>query len=145
MNKAKIIFSLSFIGLAVSSCTNQAGNTENSKTDSTNANNKGLYKVVVYYPKTDSTKFDMDYYVNNHMSMMVRILGSNLHDYEIDNGGADSNPNAPYVAAGSFYIEDIKQFADSVYASGDSFGKDIPNYTNVSPVLQTFTIKRFGK
>ena len=44
----------------------------------------------------------MDYYVNNHMPMMAKILESNLHYYEIDNGDVDTSPNAPYVVAGSF-------------------------------------------
>lgn len=143
MNKLKSFFLQAVIVFAFSSCSNQS--TNNSKTDSTMASAKDLYKVVVYYPKTDSTKFDMDYYVNNHMPMMAKILGSNLHYYEIDNGDADSNPNAPYVAAGSFYIEDIKQFTDSVSASRGAVGNDIPKYSNVSPVLQTYTTKSFGK
>ena len=44
-----------------------------------------------------------------------------------------------------FYVEDIKQFTDSVSASGGAVGNDIPKYSNVSPILQTYTTKRFGK
>ena len=144
MNRTKFIFLLSIAAFVFTCCTNHNSTNETTNVESTNSNNKDLYKVVVYYPKTDSTKFDMDYYVKNHMPMMARILGSNLHYYEIDNGNVETNNNTPYVAAGSFYINDIKQFNDSVSVNPDSIGNDIPKYTNEKPIIQTFTTKRFG-
>ena len=145
MNKATFLFFLSLVVFVISSCADQASNAEKTKVGDTKVDTNRLYKVVVSYPKTDSTRFDMEYYEKNHMPMMARILGDNLHYYEIDNGDIETTNRPVYVAACSFYVGDMKLFTDSVSAHADSVGKDIPKYTNEKPVIQTFTTKRFDK
>jgi len=71
------------------------------------------------------------------MPAMARILGDIMKYYEIDDGKIDSNKAVPYIAMGSFYIEDIGRFKDSVSANREFLNSDIPKYTNKKPIIQT--------
>ena len=97
-----------------------------------------MIKVSVMYPNTPGCKFDHGYYANNHMPMVKRKLGDACRSYTVDKGLTGGAPGAPATYVGMCHI-----FCDSVEAFQTAFGPhaqeimaDIPNYTNLTPVIQ---------
>jgi len=97
-----------------------------------------MIKVSVMYANTPGCKFDHDYYANKHMPMVKRKLGDACKSYTVDKGLAGGAPGAPATYVGMCHI-----FCDSVDTFQAAFGPnaqeimaDIPNYTDVPPLIQ---------
>jgi hypothetical protein len=45
-----------------------------------------MIKVSVLYPNVAGTKFDMAYYLNHHIPMVRRLLGSALKGVSVEHG-----------------------------------------------------------
>lgn len=89
-----------------------------------------MIRVSVLYPSADDSTFDHDYYAATHIPMAVAAWSP--VKTEIDKG-----LNGPNVAAVHFYFESLSDFQT---AAGGSETKnvqaDVPNYTNITPVMQ---------
>src|ERR1700720_4672527 len=61
-----------------------------------------LIKVSLLYPNTEGCKFDMNYYLNQHMPMVQQKLGPACKRMAVEEGIAGGAPGAPatYVAMG---------------------------------------------
>ena len=89
-----------------------------------------MIKVSVYYPSSDGSTFDHDYYRTKHVPLDAKAW--NPTSTVIDKG-----VNGPYVAA-------VHMTFDSMEAMGAALGSpltaevqaDVPNYTNIVPVMQ---------
>ncbi len=99
---------------------------------------KGMIKVAIFYPNGEGKTFDMDYYSNKHMPMAATLFGDALKAMSIDKGLAMTTPNVPvkYVAIGYFYFEDMESFQNSMEPNSETLRADVPNYTNIKPVIQ---------
>ena len=99
---------------------------------------KGSIKVSLFYPASQEKPFDMDYYLNKHVPMVVGLLGDAILGATIEKGisGADSGSAAPYEAMGNIYFESLDSFQNSCGANADTILADIPNYTSAEPVVQ---------
>lgn len=100
--------------------------------------NNTLIKVSVMYPNKANARFDHDYYRDKHMPMVKAKMGDACKYYTVDRGIAGAAPGTPPTYIGMCHI-----FCDSVEAFQAGFGPhakeilaDIPNYTDLSPVLQ---------
>lgn len=95
-------------------------------------------KVSVFYPNTQGKKFDMDYYLNKHAALVSKTLGSALVDSTYDKGlggGAPGAP-APFVAIANLYFNSMEEFGASFGPAVPVFMADMPNYTDIEPVVQ---------
>jgi len=128
--KTKISLLLLVIGI-LSSCQIKTS-TNNSKIK------KGMIKVAIFYPNGEGKTFDMDYYATKHMPMAADLFGDSLKAMSIDKGLANGTPDMPlqYVAIGYFYFEDMSSFQNSMGPNSEKLKADVPNYTNIRPVLQ---------
>ncbi len=99
---------------------------------------KGMVKVAIYYPNDEGNTFDMDYYANTHMPMAAELFGDNLKAMVIDKGLGGGAPGvaAPYVAIGYFYFADMATCQSEMGEHSKTLQADVPNYTNIKPVLQ---------
>lgn len=97
-----------------------------------------MIKVAIFYPNGEGNTFDMDYYSNKHMPMAADLFGDSLKAMVIDKGLAGGAPDAPapYVAIGYFYFENMEACQNSMGSHSDKLQADVPNYTNIQPVLQ---------
>ena len=104
---------------------------------------KGMIKVTIF-PNGDGKKFDMDYYSNKHMPMVASLLGDSLELYEIDKGIAGRTPDdpIPYLAIGYFYFDKLSAYQNSFRPNAEKIRNDIPNYTNIQPVVQISEVLR---
>ena len=97
-----------------------------------------MIKVSVLYPNSDEAKFDTEYYCNNHMQMVKGKLGSACKEIAVESGicGADPKSSAPYLAMGHLYFDSVDDFQKSFGPHAEHIMGDIPNYTNIEPVIQ---------
>jgi uncharacterized protein (TIGR02118 family) len=97
-----------------------------------------VIRMSVYYPNTEGTRFDMDYYRTKHVPLAARALGDKLVRSEIDKG-VDAMGPAPYRAGVHFYFESVEALQGSMGSMGEVIA-DVPNYTDSQPVLQVSEI-----
>lgn len=97
-----------------------------------------MIKVSVFYPFRPGARFNHDYYRDTHMPLVKARMGEACHHYTVDKGLAGGAPGTDPVYVGMCHI-----FSESVEAFQAGFGPhaaeilaDIPNYTDLSPVLQ---------
>jgi uncharacterized protein (TIGR02118 family) len=93
-----------------------------------------MIRLSVLYPSGEGSTFDHDYYREHHVPLAIKTWG--LADAEIDKG-----VDGPYVAAVHFRFDSLEALgaAMSNPATGDVLA-DVPNYTNITPVMQTSEI-----
>jgi uncharacterized protein (TIGR02118 family) len=99
---------------------------------------KGMIKVTILYPNDDGKTFNMDYYSNNHMPMLKTLMGDSLKLLEIDKGIGGRTPDEPipYLAIGYLYFDKLSAYQNSFGPNAEKIVGDIPNYTNIQPIVQ---------
>ncbi len=98
----------------------------------------GMIKVSVLYPNQEGKTFDMDYYCNTHVPMVAELLGNAVKGATVEEGlggGAPGDP-ATYIAMGNLYFDTMDSFQNSFGPNAAQIMGDIPNYTNIEPVIQ---------
>ena len=97
-----------------------------------------MIKVTVLYPNRPGSHFDADYYINVHMPMAIELMGAALKGVsaEIGIGGGAPGQPAPYAAIAAFVCESAQVFEEAFVPHSAQLMSDIPNYTNIAPVLQ---------
>ncbi len=104
---------------------------------------KGMIKVSVMYPNTAGKKFDLDYYCNQHVALVGRLLGKAMKGASIDKGLAGAAPGTKpaYVAIGHLYFDSMEAFQNAFGPNAAEIMADLPNYTNIEPVVQISEVK----
>jgi uncharacterized protein (TIGR02118 family) len=93
-----------------------------------------MLRLSVFYPTTEGATFDHDYYRDRHVPLAVKTWG--LDGAEIDRG-----LDGPYVAAVHFRFESQEALRAAMGAEGTpAVLADVPNYTTITPVMQTSEI-----
>jgi uncharacterized protein (TIGR02118 family) len=102
-----------------------------------------MIKVSVLYPAGESTKFDMDYYCKSHMPMVQQKLGAACKNTAVELGLGGGAPGAPptYAAMGHLYFDSVADFQAAFAPHAAAIMADIPNYTNIQPVIQISEVK----
>ncbi len=96
-----------------------------------------MYCISVAYPRKDGARFDFDYYKSRHIPMVMGFLSANAVKAEIRRGLAspDGSP-ASFVCLANIWIKSIEEFQTTLGKHGPQIMGDIPNYTNIQPILQ---------
>ncbi|MBD1363901.1 EthD family reductase [Mucilaginibacter sp. ZT4R22] len=99
---------------------------------------KGMIKVTILYPAGEGKTFNMDYYKTKHIPLLVSLFAGAIKATVIEKGVGGRAPGdpAPYVAIGSLYFESVAAFQDGMKTYGKQIRDDIPNYSNITPVVQ---------
>jgi uncharacterized protein (TIGR02118 family) len=102
-----------------------------------------VIKVSVLYANKPGAKFDMDYYCNTHIRLVEQKLRPALKRVEVEQGVAGGAPDTPptYVAMGHLIFDSVAAFEKAFNPNADAIVNDIPNYTNIEPVIQISEIK----
>jgi uncharacterized protein (TIGR02118 family) len=102
-----------------------------------------MIKVSVLYPNAPNCKFDMNYYVDKHMTMVEQKLGSACKNVEVDQGVAGGAPGAPapFIAIGHLYFDSLDAFQRAFAPHAQAIMSDTPNYTNAQPTIQISEVK----
>ena len=97
-----------------------------------------MFKVSVMYPNTPGARFDHAYYRDKHMPMVKARLGDACQSYTVDKGLAGGAPGAPatYVGMCHLFCPTLEGFQAGMAQHGATIMADIPNYTDIAPVIQ---------
>ena len=98
-----------------------------------------MIRVSVLYPNSSGAKFDHDYYANKHAPMVVEMLSPlGLVGGEVNIGLAGGAPNspAPFIAGGHLLFNSVEDFQRGFEAHGEAIMGDVPNFTDIEPVIQ---------
>lgn len=94
--------------------------------------------VSVLYPKTSESRFDHTYYLRNHMPLVrsrwepMGLMGDSLM-----RGSATLDAQQPpFELIGLLRFESSEKVEAALAAFGAEILEDIPNFTNVSPIIQ---------
>ena len=102
-----------------------------------------MVKVSVLYRNAAGTKIDMTYYLNRHIPMVRRLLGSALKGVTVEHGISGEEPGspAPYIATGHLLFDSVQTFQASFAPHAQEIMEDIPKYTDSEPLVQIGEIK----
>ena len=95
-------------------------------------------KVSVLYPNAEGKSFDVDYYRDSHMVLVKKLLNSyGLLGIGIEKGlaGIDPNEPVPFLCIGSMVFDKVEDFQKAFEAHGQELLDDVPNFTNIQPVV----------
>lgn len=97
-----------------------------------------MIRVAVIYPNKPEKKFDTDYYINNHMPLVVeKYTPFGLLSAEVDSAKVkEGNQSAPYIAIGYMIFESTKSFMQAFQTAGNDVMADLINFTDIEPKIQ---------
>jgi uncharacterized protein (TIGR02118 family) len=99
-----------------------------------------MIKVSVMYPTTAGGRFDHDYYRDNHMPLLKSLMGDSCLYYSVDKGlagGAGAPGELPtYVGRCDIFCDSVESFQAGFGPHAKTIMADIPNYTDINPVMQ---------
>jgi len=100
-----------------------------------------MVKVSVLYPNQAGATFDMHYYCNQHMALVRQLVGAAAKGLAVDGGIGSAESAAPFLAIGHLWFDSMEAFQTAMAAHGAALLADVPNYTNVKPVIQVSRIE----
>lgn len=102
-----------------------------------------MIKVSVLYPNSDGSKFDMDYYLNTHFPMVQEKLGVACKAVSVEQGlsGPFPGSQAAFVAMGHMTFDSVEAFQEAFMPHAETLMSDIPNFTDIQPVVQISSIR----
>ena len=102
-----------------------------------------MVKVSILYPNKPGSRFDVEYYLNTHMPMANRLLEPAIKAVQVEIGASGVTPGEmpPFAAIVGFTCESYKAFADVFLPNAAELQGDIPNFTDVEPIIQVSDIR----
>src|SRR4051812_21877482 len=99
-----------------------------------------MTKISILYPNSKGARFDMRYYVETHMPLSVGLLSAHPGfkgvSVERGVGGAEPGSDPAYLAMCHFSFDSIEQFLAAFMPHAARLQGDMPNYTDIKPVIQ---------
>jgi len=102
-----------------------------------------VIEVTALYPNTSGGKFDMDYYLNNHIPMVQQKLGAAIKSARVTRGLSGMAPGSPpaYLALAHILFESVEALQEAFGPHAEAIMAHVPNYTNTEPVIQLSEVK----
>jgi uncharacterized protein (TIGR02118 family) len=102
-----------------------------------------LIRLTILYPNKEGGRFDLDYYLNTHMPMSIEKQGPLLKGVTVEHGisGVQPGSKPEDVVICQFTYETVEAFFEAFMPHADLLQGDIPNYTDIEPVMQFSEIK----
>ena len=97
-----------------------------------------MIRVTFLYPNKPGSHFNADYYIDIHMPLAIRLLGPALKGVSAEIGLSSAVPGtpAPNAAIATFTFESVEAFTKAVMPHSMDLQGDIPNYTDIKPIVQ---------
>lgn len=97
-----------------------------------------MIKVTVMYQNTPDARFDHAYYRDQHMPMVKSRMGEHCKYYTVDKGLAGGAPGsaATYIAMCHIFCDSVEAFQAGFGPHAGEIMADIPNYTDLAPMIQ---------
>jgi len=97
-----------------------------------------VIRMSVFYPTGTSAQFDHSYYTGEHRKLVQTRLGDfGLKAIDMEKGVSDPTGGPPsYVACGHLTFTSLQDFQTGWAKHGNEIVADVPNFTNIQPVVQ---------
>ena len=99
-----------------------------------------MVKISILYPNKENARFDMDYYLNQHMPMSIDLLKAHagFKSVSVEKGIAGGAPNeAPqFIAMCHYTFDSVENFLAAFMPNSATLQGDMPNYTDIEAVIQ---------
>ena len=91
---------------------------------------------MAMYENEENSKFDIDYYTNQHMPLVKKLWGSKLLNVKIVKGigGLETPPKYQIIAI--LEVESESALHELIRTHGAELSSDFPNYSDVKPTIQ---------
>jgi uncharacterized protein (TIGR02118 family) len=102
-----------------------------------------MIRVTFLYPNKPGSRFNADYYIDVHMPLAMRLLTPALKGVSAEVGISSAMPDQPppNAAIATFDFESAQAFTEAVMPHYLDLQGDIPNYTDIEPVVQISEIR----
>jgi uncharacterized protein (TIGR02118 family) len=102
-----------------------------------------MIKISILYPAVPGGRFDVDYYVQKHMPMSLRLLSPALRGATVDEGVRTESPElqTPYVAMSHLLFDSLEAFKAAFAPHAATLTGDMPNYTDIRPIIQMSEVR----
>jgi uncharacterized protein (TIGR02118 family) len=99
-----------------------------------------MIRISILYPNNQGSRFDFSYYVETHMPMSIKLLsayqGFKGVSVERGLGGVVPGSEPTYIAMCHFLFNSVEDFLGAFMPNGEVLQGDMPNYTDIEPVIQ---------
>jgi uncharacterized protein (TIGR02118 family) len=97
-----------------------------------------MIRVSFLYPNKPGSRFDAEYYINTHMPLVIKRLGSAVKGVSAEFGMSGPMPGSQpaNAAIATFTFDSVEAFTEAVMPHYAELQGDIPNYTDIEPVVQ---------
>ena len=99
--------------------------------------------LTVLYPKTADSQFDADYYLDKHLPLVrTRLTPVGLTGIDAEQGLAGGAPDSPpsYAVIARLKFNTVEELQNALAVHGPELIGDIPNFTDVQPLMQVSQI-----
>jgi uncharacterized protein (TIGR02118 family) len=104
-----------------------------------------MIKISIFYPNTLGARFDMDYYLTNHMPASIEKLSASAGfrrvSVERGVGGAAPGAEPAFIAMCHYVFDSAEDFLAAFTQHAELLQRDIPNYTDIAPVIQFSSVE----
>ena len=94
--------------------------------------------ISVMYPDESASTFDEAYYLEKHIPLVkARWISMGLEKVDLVRGmGTPDGSAAPYRVMALLWFRSLQDFESAGREHGPEIFADIPNFTNVKPIVQ---------
>ena len=104
-----------------------------------------MIKISIFYPNTTGTRFDMDYYLTQHMPASIERLSASAGfrgvSVERGVGGGAPGTEPAYIAMCHYLFDSAEDFLAAFNRHAELLQGDVPNYTDIAPVIQFSSVE----
>jgi uncharacterized protein (TIGR02118 family) len=106
-----------------------------------------MIKVSILYPNNKDARFDMGYYIDTHTPLAIGLLSahSGFKGVSVERGlgGAMPGTDAAYIVMCHFLFDSTEDFIAAFMPHAAVLQGDMPNYTDIAPVIQISKVLLF--
>ena len=99
-----------------------------------------MVKISILYPNEADRRFDLKYYVEQHMPLSIELLSAHPGfvsvSVERGVGGADAGAAPAFVAMCDYVFRSVEDFVAAFMPHAGRLQGDMPAYTDITPIIQ---------
>ena len=102
-----------------------------------------MIKVTVLHESKEGKKFDLDYYLNQHIPQVRQKLGSASKRVDVDQGlgGGQPGTKPPFIVMTHLHFDSLETLQAAFAPIAAWLAEDRANYTNEPPLVQISEVK----
>ncbi|KAA9352720.1 EthD family reductase [Larkinella humicola] len=98
-----------------------------------------MITATLLYPQTADTRFDLDYYLNQHTPLVrEHLTPDGLVGIDLEQGLAGMAPDTPptYTVIARLHFATLADLQTALIAHAPALLADLPNFTDAQPIMQ---------